>query len=271
MKWGDTVACAVAGIALMGSGTASSHEFWMLPESFQAAGDTASLAMRVGENFNGDLVGLSTAFVTQLHRQAGGQATDLHSYIPAEPSGAMQVPVAGTGTQLFWADTQPSHVVLDAGRFFAYLHDEGLDAINEARAKAGNSDKPGRERFRRNVKTLVAGGGEPGDAALRSTGQRVEIVPLSDPAGSPAGRDLAFQVLWEGKPLPGALVKFWHRRGGQVLLIRAVANAQGKLLATPPFAGMWMASVVHMIPATDSPQDDWDSYWGNLTFELRAP
>ena len=270
MKWGDLVACAVAAIFLMGWGTAHSHEFWMVPDSFQPAGDSVSLAMHVGENFSGDLVGLSTAFITQLHRRAEGRSSDLQTSIPAEPVGGVQVPLAGSGTQLFWADTQPSHVSLDAGRFYAYLHDEGLDEIIEARQKAGTSDQPGRERFRRNVKTLVNSAGPPGDAAMHVAGQRVEIVPLSDPGAKPAGSDVAFQVLWEGKPLPRALVKFWHRRGGQLVVIRVVTNAQGKLVATPPFAGTWMASVVHMIPATDSAQDDWDSYWGSLTFELQG-
>ncbi|MBG9388649.1 DUF4198 domain-containing protein [Caenimonas aquaedulcis] len=270
MKWGDTVACAVAAISLMGWGPALSHEFWMVPDRFHPAGDSVSLAMQVGENFSGELVGVSTAFVTQLHRRAAGRASDLRAFIPAAPSGAMQVPLAGSGTQLFWADTQPSHVELDAGRFHAYLHDEGLDGIIDARTRAGTADQPGRERFRRHVKTLVNTAAEPGDAALHVTGQRLEIVPLSDPTAAPAGGDLVFEVLWEGKPLPRALVKFWHRRGGQLLLIRATTDAQGRLVATPPFAGTWMASVVHMIPATDSPQDDWDSHWGSLTFEMRA-
>ncbi|MDB5945488.1 MAG: hypothetical protein JWQ33_514, partial [Ramlibacter sp.] len=34
-------------------------------------------------------------------------------------------------------------------------------------------------------------------------------------------------------------------------------------------------NAVHMVPATGSPEVDWDSYWGSLTFDLprreRAP
>lgn len=269
MGWSKAIAAMTACMAMLGGPAAWAHEFWMVPDAFRAADDSVMLAMRVGENFSGELVGLSAPFITQLHRLAGGKSEDLRDFIPAAPAAAMAVPVAASGTQLFWADTQASRVVLDAGRFHAYLHDEGLDAIIAAREKAGAAETPGRERFRRNVKTLVSAGGEPGSAALQATGQRLEILPLSDPAGAAAGRDLPFQVLWDGKPLANALVKLWHRRAGQLLLIRVVTNAQGKLLATPPFAGVWMASVVHMVPAVDSAQDDWDSYWGSLTFELR--
>ena len=45
-------------------------------------------------------------------------------------------------------------------------------------------------------------------------------------------------------------------------------DAEGRVTVTPPWAGTWMASVVHMVPATDSPNHDWDSHWGNLTFAL---
>lgn len=51
-------------------------------------------------------------------------------------------------------------------------------------------------------------------------------------------------------------------------MIRAHSTAQGMVRFTLPYDGAWMISAVHMIPATDSAEVDWDSFWGNLTFEL---
>lgn len=265
------VTAFAAAIAVTASGVADAHEFWMLPDSFDARpGASVQLSMHVGEYFVGDLVGLSQPFVTQLKRHAGTDTADLLANLPEAAAGFVQVPVTQSGTQVFSADTASSRVELPAGRFHAYLHDEGLDYVIALREKAGTADTPGRERFRRHVKTLVRVGDTAGVAATQATGQRLEIVPRVDPSTTPAGRDLEFQVMWEGKALPNALVKFWHRRGGQPLMIRTVTNPAGRVSVTPPWPGVWMASVVHMIPATDSPDVDWDSYWGNLTFELRA-
>ena len=63
-------------------------------------------------------------------------------------------------------------------------------------------------------------------------------------------------------------MKFWHRSGDQVQLLSATTDGEGRVAFTPREAGTWMASVVHMIPATDAPAHDWDSFWGNLTFAL---
>jgi hypothetical protein len=272
MTFCTTIARLCAALALLAATAASAHEFWMLPGNFQPqTGEPASLSLWVGEYFTGGRVALSRPLFLQLRRHAAGGVVDMLAQVPAsEPVGEIGIPLLPSGTQVLAVDTQPSHIVLPAGRFHAYLHDEGLDFIIKAREAAGTADSPGRERFRRHIKTIVRAGGAPDAQALQRTGQRIEVLPLTDPGASAAGRDLVFQVLFEGKPLAGALVKFWHRKGSQTLIIRTQANRQGQVSVTPPWPGLWMASVVHMIAATDSGEDDWDSFWGNLTFELPA-
>ena len=98
-------------------------------------------------------------------------------------------------------------------------------------------------------------------------GQRLELVPLSNPAGVPAGGELDVRLLFDGSALPGALVKLWKREGSQTLVLPARTDAQGVVRVKLPATGTWMASVVHMVPAGDAPRHDWDSYWANLTFE----
>jgi len=178
------------------------------------------------------------------------------------------VTLARAGTHLLALDTHPSEIVLEAGKFHAYLHEEGLQSVIAAREAARTATTPGRERYRRHIKTLVQVGPVSDPTALARTGQLLEIVPLVDPLRRAAGKDIGFQVVFDGRPLAGALVKFWHRRGGQTLIVRTVTDPQGRVTLTPPWAGTWMASVVHMVPAKDSPNHDWDSHWGNLSFEL---
>jgi hypothetical protein len=263
---------------LLAAQAAWGHEFWMQPQRFGLqAGEDAVLSLYVGENFAGGQVALTRPLFIRLAQQVNGEAIDLRAQVPQDgDSGEMVLPVAGAGTQLLWADTQPAHLELEAGRFFAYLHDEGLDFINTAREAKGQLALPGRERFRRHIKTLLRREGAATEAdartAMQRTAQTIEIVPLSDPYASAPGRDLGFQVLFEGKPLANALVKFWHRRGGQTLVVRTTTNAQGRVVFAPPWPGVWMASVVHMTAASDAKacDCDWESYWGNLTFEISA-
>jgi uncharacterized GH25 family protein len=261
--------CCALLLALLGKG-ALAHEFWVLPDRFASpAGSAVRLSLAVGENFQGEPVAFSTALVAALqHFSAGGTRSDLRPHVPAEPKAEFVLSLPRAGAHLLALDTHPSEVVLEAGKFHAYLREEGLEAVIAAREAGGTAQTPGRERYRRHIKSLLLAGAASDGTALVRTGQRLEILPLADPLKRRPGQDLGFQVLFEGKPLAQALVKFWHRRGSQTLVVRTRSDAEGRVTVTPPWSGTWMASVVHMVPATDSPKHDWDSHWGNLTFSL---
>lgn len=251
---------------------AAAHEFWMLPASFAVApGSATTLSLTVGENFKGDPVAFSPGLVAALRHYSLGQTVNLQDSVPAGVQSAeLPVTLRKAGVHLIALDTNPSQVVLAADKFHSYLRDEGLEFIIARREAAGTAESPGRERFRRNVKTLVLAGNKTDSTYAVRTGQRLEIVPLVNPYRSKPGDSLACQVLFDGKPLSGALVKAWTKPDGSVVVLKAVSNAQGKVMFTLPSPGTWMIGVVHMIAATDSPDHDWDSYWGNLTFALPA-
>jgi len=276
IRWFSSLAASL--VMLFGTTAAMAHEFWLMPDRFSSpVGSSVRMRMFVGEQFSGELVGFYSTLIASAHHYTAGRDIDLTATAPEAAAADFAVTLREPGTHLLAIDTHSSQIDLEAGRFYAYLHDEGLDYVNQARGAAGRTATPGRERYRRNLKSLITaiapGAAVPGSGAAdttyaRVTGQRLEIVPQSDPQLLVAGQDVAVQVLWEGKPLPNALLKFWHRRGSQSVLIRVVTDAQGKAAYTPPFTGTWMASVVHMIPVTNVPNVDWDSYWANLTFSL---
>lgn len=259
-------------LVLVLSWPACAHEFWMTPKPFTAAaGDVVALTLNVGQDFSGEQVPFYTALVASLRHYSVGASQDLSGRIPAGKVVAeLPLEVARVGTHLIAFDSHPSRITMSPGKFHAYLHDEGLDAIAKKREAAGTADTPGRERFRRNVKSLLRVGGKSDATYAVRTGQRLEIVPLSDPLSAAPGHTLTFQVLFDNKPIVNALVKAWHKHDDQILLIKTYSTAEGKVAFALPYAGPWMLSLVHMIPVTDSQDADWDSYWGNLTFELPA-
>ena len=251
---------------------ANSHEFWLQAQPYTPeVGGNAALSLQVGENYDGELTPLVDERTAALRRYAAGTVSDLMPQLPRRTAlPRLDVPMSSAGLQLFVFDSQPITFSLPAGTFHAYLHDEGLDHVIEQRTAAGKAAEPGRERYRRHVKTLVRAGGVSDGTYAVPTGQRLEITPLSDPYAAAPGATLRFGLTFDHRPLAGALVKGWHKRDGQLLLIKAKTDAAGQVALSLPYAGEWMVSVVHMIPAVNAPDADWDSFWGNLSFVLPA-
>ena len=251
---------------------ACGHEFWLDAKPFTPeTGASAAISLHVGENFDGELTPLVDERTTALRHYSAGSVVDLMPRLPRRtPLPRIDVPISNPGLHLIAFDSQPITFSLPADKFQAYLHDEGLDYVIEERKAAGNAAQAGRERYRRNVKTLLRAGGVSDGTYAVSTGQRLEIIPLSDPYAAAPGSTLRFRLTFDGQPLAGALVKGWHKHDAQLLLIKARTDAAGEVALSLPYAGAWMVSVVHMIPAKGAPNADWDSFWGNLTFALPA-
>lgn len=252
--------------------SASAHEFWMRPDRFDPPVKApVSLSLAVGENFVGDVAAFGTPLVAalRLHTRAGSQ--DLQALVPAGAvQGSVPMAFAQKGAHLLSLDTHPSTIELPADKFNAYLREEGLERVLAQREASGQAAQPGRERYRRHVKTLLRVGGTSDAAHGARTGQALELLPLADPQARPAAGGLPLQLLFNGAPLEGALVKAWHQGSGQLTVLRARSDTHGRVRYRLPWSGVWMVSVVHMVPVSGEAGVDWDSHWGNLTFELPA-
>jgi uncharacterized GH25 family protein len=251
---------------------ADGHEFWLQPQPFTVEmGGSTAISLRVGENFDGELTPLLDERTAALRHYSAASVVDLMPRLPRRTAlPRLEVPINSAGLHLIAFDSQPITFSLPADKFQAYLHDEGLDYVIEQRAAAGKAAEPGRERYRRNVKTLLKSGDVSDGAYAPRTGQRLEITALSDPYAATPGATLRFRLTFDNVPLAHALVKGWHKHDDQLLLIKARTDAAGEVKLSLPYAGAWMVSVVHMIPARNAPNADWDSFWGNLTFALPA-
>ena len=275
--------------------SANAHEFWInpAPNPLQV-GETARLTLEVGEYFRGDVLPFVGAQTVALRAYSADGVRDLAPILSLRATlPVLSLSLSTAGTQMVIFDSQPSIISLPADTFHAYLHEEGMDFIKAMRVAAGTATEPGRERYRRYVKTLMRANAAapPGSAAQLAppaandmtyavrTGQRLELVPLSDPLALSPGDALGIQLLFDGAPLAGALVKAWNKGGpapsqvreGQTVVIRAITSANGQATFNLPYAGPWMVSVVHMVPAVGVKDIDWDSMWGNLSFSVAQP
>lgn len=261
--------CLPVLLAALTSQAALAHEFWMesAPRVLKA-GDAAHLTLRVGEYFEGEQVGFSNTHAAAMRHYASGKVTDLGMRLPRTAAAEFRLPSLQPGAHLIAFDSQPSLITLSADKFHAYLHEEGLDAVIRQREADGTHRAEGRERYRRHVKHLLQVGGRSGDSHAVRTGQRLELLPLADPHRKAAGDALGFRLLFDGQPLAGALIKAWHKGSTQTTVVRVRSAGNGEAAIALPYAGNWMISVVHMVPAGGAAEADWDSFWGNLTFSL---
>lgn len=168
-----------------------------------------------------------------------------------------------------------------ADSFQLYLQEDGLDTIIKLRQQRRQTQSRSRELYRRCVKTLIqAGPVELTDKTFSiDTGMPLEIIPIKNPYLIKPNEWVELRVLFNHKPLANALVRYWTRpfaKGRQLpdtkpeglTQERQRSDVQGRVRFRLK-AGQNMISLVHMVPAADSKEADWQSYWGSLTFGCR--
>jgi hypothetical protein len=272
-------AAAVAGAiaaALAVPRPAAAHDFWLAPESFTpAAGAVLGVGLRVGEGFVGEPVARNPQRIVRfaLVDLAGETGESAAAGLPGwEPAG--RVRPSGPGLHAVVYESRFAAIALEAEKFTAYLREEGLEAVIAARAAAGAGAEPGRERYARSAKALLAvrpaGGAAPAPAAAdRPLGLPLELVAQGDPTRLAPGAELAVRLRFRGEPLAGALVVALSPppRVRQA----ARSDAAGRVRFRLDRAGPWLVKAVHMVPAAGGePAADWESHWASLTFAVPA-
>ena len=256
--------------SLLLAGSAAGHEYWLQPATFfPVAKENFTVRLYVGEGL-------------QKHRQERqyqpGKTTTFKLFTdtavrdlkPGMKSGAAPIralAIDGSGTALLAMARNWSYIKLDAAKFEAYLREEGMEYIIAERVKFGESGKPGRERYSRFIKSVLQVGDMQDDAYKKSTGFKLDIVPLENPYAKKIGDSLTLQILFDGKPLAKRMA-FAESVAGAIQSL--TSDADGKVTMTINHAGMHLVRVVVMQRcASDCGDADWESYWGALTFAAK--
>ncbi|HEY1435172.1 MAG TPA: DUF4198 domain-containing protein [Thermoanaerobaculia bacterium] len=242
------------------------HDFWIEPTTFRpAVGDTLGVRLIVGQKFRGDTLPRNPAMISRFVLVSDAGETPVAGHAADEPAGAVRIEQPGLA--LIAYRSLDSAVSLEAAKFEDYLKEEGLEAIIAARAKRGDSQKPSRELFSRSAKALIAAGGSGASGFDRIVGLTLELVPESNPYAMKEGDTLPVRLLYEGKPLPGALVVALSYDDPD-RKIAARSDRDGRVSLRLPKEGVWLVKAVHMVPVLGDPNEDWRSIWASLTFEV---
>lgn len=173
------------------------------------------------------------------------------------------------GTQVLTMESKNSFIVLDAPKFNDYLKEDGIDNIYALREQKGQLNKPSKEFYRRCAKTLIQVGAKSDTTFKKNTGMPLEIIPLQNPYFSKIGDKMTVKVFFNGKILSDKLIVTWSKTATTKTRQQKLrTDTNGEMTFVLDKKGQWMISLVHMIPVENNPEGDYQSYWGNLTFEF---
>ena len=257
---------AFAAALLLGATSAQAHDFWIETSSFHPwPGQIVMVGLRAGQNFIGDPVRRESRFIDRFFVRQGGADEAIEGSDHINPAGVLRAD--GQATAIVGYASTGADIELPADKFEDYLRLYGLDAVIDARNRRGERAKPGRERFYRYAKALLAGL-RTSPQVSKPLGLAYEIVPDEDPTARLA--PVRGRVLYNGKPLAGALVEALLH-GEPSVQLKAYSDAQGTFSFALPRAGVWLIKSVHMVRASYFSREDWDSLWSSLIFEVPAP
>lgn len=249
------------------------HEFWLYPaDFFPKIGQKLAFSINVGEDYVGERWGGGERRVTRLgHLSIQGEENLLPKIRQGnEGVEVPEVEITQAGTQMIVVETNNSFIELAPDKFTDYLKEDGLDIALRYREQNGETQKNGRELYRRCAKTILQVGNQYNDFSTRPVGSVLEILPIQNPYNL-KGKPLTCRFLYEGKPLQNALTRCWRRVNGKTEVELKRTNQRGEATFTLPQKGKaaYMVSVVQMVRLTNNPQADWQSTWGSMTFGLK--
>ncbi len=257
---------------LLGSATLIfAHDLFLKPESFFLPPQSDARIAVLNGSFMASEASVAPDRLRDLSLvgPAGRQPLAHEAWKPQGDSTWLTVRTGGAGTYLIGASLFPRELTLPAAEFNAYLKEDGIPDVLEARTRAGELNKPARERYQKHVKTLLQVGDVRSDAYASVLGYPAELVPLSNPYTTRVGAAIRFRCLVEGKPAVNQLVGAGGELGGKPIAERtARSDSAGEVRFTFETAGKWYVKFIHMEPVSQD-SVDYESKWATLTFELR--
>jgi len=256
---------SAATALVLGAGPLAAHDFWIMPGTFTPeVGTTVPVSLRVGEHFRGEPALVQRKQVERFFAVGPTRESLVTVRQSSEPAGFVRI--EAPGLWIIGYRSRPSSVSLPAEQFERYLSEEGLERISEFRAARGESGLGAREIFSRCAKSLLSAG--PGVKGHdRQLGLTLELIAEDNPYVLEPGQQLSVRLLYEGSPLPDALVVALNSDEADRRLA-ARSDSEGRARFRLGRAGRWLIKAVHMIPAPPDALADWESLWASVTFEV---
>ena len=261
-------------IALTAAG-ATAHDFWVQPQAFAAApGVAVPFTIQVGHGTFRQRWGAAIERIGRFDDVGPMGRIDRRAAL--QPPGTAQDGVltfTTPGTHVIVLETNLAASELPSIRFNDYIKVEGLTPALVQRERLKLMDSHGREVYSRRAKALVQVGPVSGaqPQVTHAVGLTLEIVPLRNPYALALGELLPVEILYQGKPLPGALVKLNNLDFDARPIEVHLTDASGRTAFDPPRRGKWQLNVIWTKPLIGNPKADFETVFSSLTFGFPTP
>lgn len=243
---------------------AHAHDFWIEPQTFRpAAGASVPLRLLVGQHFKGEPA-LYTPEKFERYVYVGPRGErQVKGTLGDDPAGT--VAIQDPGAYVVGYYSKKFEVTFDSmAEFEQYLAMEGLER-NLGLARRRASLRSGiLEIYTRCAKSLIQSG-PPADQGDLLLGFPLELVAEKNPYRGERG--MPVRLVYQGKPLEGALVVAFNRQT-PLDKLKLHTDKDGRAVFQLNKPGVWLITSVHMIPTSLLSRGDWESFWASLTFEL---
>jgi uncharacterized GH25 family protein len=245
---------------------AFAHDFWIEPSTFRPApGSIVQLRLRVGQNHSGDPVPRNNELIERFVAVGSAKSVDVVGRDGGDPAGLVRIDQPGIIVVAY--RSKPTYVELTPEKLEQYFSDEGLESIRDLRQQRGQSAQPWREVFSRCAKSLLLAGDQPSTGFDRNIGLRLELIPEKSPYALKPGARLPVRLLFETRPLQGALV-IAINEANPTQRVKVRSDRAGRASIPLGFAGNWLIEAVHVVPARSGEKAEWESLWASLTFAV---
>lgn len=250
---------------------ALAHDVWIQPARFRVAADRPlPLTILTGHGKDRQRWPGDASYITMLANLAPTGRVDLRDRFRTFSRAVdLFVNLRIPGLHIFTMQTSFTPSDVPFGRFNDYVREEGLTPIIQERLRAGTFSTRGREIYARRAKALVQAGtstGRPDPRATKPLGLSLEIVPERDPYALGKGRILPVHVVYEGRRLPGALVKLRDLQHDEEPVAKQISDRNGRAVFRIPATGQWLINVVWSKPLKGDVRADFETTFSSLTF-----
>ena len=249
------------------------HDVWMQPKGYQfAAPAAAPFVIFVGHGKLRQLWALEHSRLLFLRSDGPDGRKDHLADLSNTPAVSGVLKFTAPGTYVVSLQSATADSDLPAMRYNSYAEEEGLTPALELRKRTGQTNANGREVYSRRTKALIQVGqtAQPQPWVTRPVGLSLEIVPERDPYRLKPGEKLPARVIYEGRPLAGALMKLTNLDFDTRPVEMHRTDAAGRASFDVPRHGAWLLNVIWTKPIKGNPKAEFETTFSSLTFGYPA-